>query len=106
MILRREKKMIKYLENEKLGDLVKEGIYLVDFYADWCGPCKILGQVLEGLNDINIIKVNTDQHQELATEYGVMSIPTLVFFKDGQSVKKEIGFKTEEEIRNIINSLK
>lgn len=98
--------MIKYLENEKLEDLVKNGNYIVDFYADWCGPCKMMGEVLDKMNDVNVIKVNTDSHQDLAISYGVMSIPTLIFFKDGEEVKKEIGFKTEEEIHSILNEIK
>ena len=96
--------MIKYLENENLNDLVKEGITLVDFYADWCGPCKMLGAVLEGM-DLNIIKINTDKHQELAQKYGVMSIPTVYIYKDGKEVYKFIGFKSKEEINQIINNL-
>lgn len=97
--------MIKYLEQEKLENLVSNGIYIVDFYADWCGPCKMMGSVLESMSDVNIIKVNTDLHPDLAREFGIMSIPTLVFFKDGKNVKKEVGFKSEEEIRKIINSI-
>lgn len=98
--------MIKYLENENLNEYVKNGIHIVDFYADWCGPCKMLGSVLEGLEDVSIIKVNTDTHQELAHEFGVMSIPMIFFYKDGEIVKKEIGFKTKEEIENILNEIK
>jgi thioredoxin 1 len=97
--------MIKYLEKEKLEDLVSNGIYIVDFYADWCGPCKMMGTVLEKMTDVNIIKVNTDTHQELAVKYGIMSIPTLIFFKDGKEVKKEIGFHDEAQIREILNNL-
>lgn len=97
--------MIKYLENENLNDLVSSGVHIVDFYADWCGPCKMLGSVLEGLENVNIIKINTDTHPELSREFGVMSIPTIVFFKDGQEVRKEIGFKTKEEIERILNAL-
>jgi len=97
--------MIKYLENEKLEDLVKDGTYIVDFYADWCGPCKMIGTVLEKMDDVKVIKINTDSHQELAIKFGVMSIPTLVFFKNGVEVKKEIGFKTEEEIRSILKEI-
>ena len=96
--------MIKYLENENLNDLVKEGITLVDFYADWCGPCKMLGAVLETM-DLNVIKINTDKHQELAQKYGVMSIPTVYIYKDGKEVQKFIGFKSKEEINQIINNL-
>ena len=97
--------MIKYLENENLEDCLKEGITIVDFYADWCGPCQMMGEVLEKLTDVNILKVNTDSHEELAREFGVMSIPTLVFFKDKKQIKKEIGFKTKEEIEKILKDL-
>lgn len=98
--------MIKYLEqNESLKDVIKSGVYLVDFYADWCGPCKMMGSVLEKMEDVNIVKVNTDMHQELAQTFGVMSIPTLIFFKDGQEVKKEVGFKDEGEIRTLLKNI-
>ena len=96
--------MIKYLENEKLEDLTKEGIVLVDFYADWCGPCKMLGRVLEDL-DLNIVKINTDTHVDLAQKFGVMSIPTVLIYKDGKEVSKFIGFRSKEEINEIINNL-
>jgi thioredoxin 1 len=97
--------MIKYLENENLEDLVSNGVYIVDFYADWCGPCKMMGSVLEKMEDANIIKVNTDAHQDLAISYGIMSIPTLIFFKDGKEVKKEIGFKDEATIRETLKNI-
>ena len=97
--------MIKYLENENLEDCLKEGITLVDFYADWCGPCQMMGEVLEKLTDVNILKVNTDTHEDLARKYGIMRIPTLIFFKDKKEVKKEIGFKTKEEIERILKDL-
>lgn len=97
--------MIKYLEQDNLSDLVSSGVHIVDFYADWCGPCKMLGSVLEGLENVSIIKVNTDIHPELARDFGVMSIPTLVFFKDGKDVRKEIGFKPKEELERILKEL-
>lgn len=97
--------MIKYLEQDNLSDLVSSGVHIVDFYADWCGPCKMLGNVLEGLENVSIIKVNTDTHSELARDFGVMSIPTLVFFKDGKDVRKEIGFKPKEELERILKEL-
>lgn len=96
--------MIKHLESENLNDVIKEGIWVVDFYADWCGPCKMLGPVLEELNE-NVLKVNVDLHGSLAQEYGVMSIPTICFFKDGELKNKVIGFRNKEEINSIIKNL-
>ena len=97
--------MIKYLENNNLDELVNDGIVLVDFYADWCGPCKMLGRVLEDM-DLSVIKVNTDQHTELAQKFGVMSIPTVVIYKDGKEVDKFIGFRSKTEIEEIVNNIK
>lgn len=99
--------MIKHLkENENLESLLTKDLTLVDFYAEWCGPCKMLGPVLEKLENINIIKVDVDVHQQLAMNYGIMSVPSLLFFKNGQLVKKEIGFRSEEDLKNIISNLK
>jgi len=79
--------MIRYYNNEIIDELVKEDITLVDFYADWCGPCKMLGSVLEKL-DYNIVKINTDQFPELSKQFAVMSIPTVLIYKDGKNVAK------------------
>ena len=97
--------MVKHLENESLEDLVQKGFYIVDFYAEWCGPCKMLGPILETLDE-NVIKVNTDLHPDLATSYGVMSIPTLFFIKDGDILQSEIGFRSKSELESIIKKLK
>lgn len=96
--------MIKYLEKENLNDVIKSGAWIVDFYADWCGPCKMLGPVLESI-EANILKINVDTHEELAATYGVMSIPTICFFKDGELKQKIIGFRNKEEIEKILNSI-
>ena len=84
---------------------MSDGIQLVDFYAEWCGPCKMLGSVLEGM-DLDVIKVNTDKFPELAQRFGVMSIPTVVIYKDGKQVSDFIGFRSKEEINEIIDNLK
>ena len=98
---------MKYLDNDNLGELIKEGIHLVDFYAEWCGPCKMLGPVLEEVSDrIDVIKVDIDKFEKLALEYRIMSVPTLVFFKDGKKVREEVGFMDEDELTEIIDSLK
>lgn len=96
--------MVKYLENENFKEVISSGIWLVDFYADWCGPCKMLGPVLEQL-DSNVLKVNVDSHESLATEFGVMSIPTICYFKDGELKNRTVGFRNKEEIEEIIKGL-
>jgi len=96
--------MIRYYNNEIIDELVKEDITLVDFYADWCGPCKMLGSVLEKL-DYNIVKINTDQFPELSKQFAVMSIPTVLIYKDEKNLAKFIGFRSKEKIENIINDL-
>ncbi|MCI8393992.1 MAG: thioredoxin [Bacilli bacterium] len=94
--------MIKYLKEEKLENLVQDGTHIVDFYADWCGPCKMLGSVLESMEDVSIIKVNVDEHPELATKFGVMSIPTIIIFKNGVETKKQIGFVNADTLRELL----
>lgn len=94
--------MIKYLEKEEdFNNLIQNKI-LVDFYADWCGPCKRLGTILEEINDIDILKVNVDLFQNISNKYGVMSIPTIIIFDKGNEIKKSIGFKTKEELFEFI----
>ena len=94
--------MVKHLEKEEDFNKLIEGKILVDFYADWCGPCQRLAPLLEEINSIEVLKVNVDEFPNLASKYGVMSIPMLVLFKDGKAVKKEVGFHSLEQIRAII----
>lgn len=94
------------LKDNNFNEVIKEGVWIVDFYADWCGPCKMLSPVLESLEFDNILKVNVDEHTEISNSFGVMSIPTLIFFKDGVEKNKIIGFTTKEEIDKLLNELK
>ena len=96
--------MIKTYDKEDLTKL--EGLYLVDFYADWCGPCKKLGQVLETLENINIIKVDVDKEEELAKKYKIMSIPNILIIKDGEIKKQLVGFRSKEDLEREINDIK
>ena len=96
--------MIKHLENENFKEVISNGVWIVDFYADWCGPCKMLGPVLEKL-DNNVLKINVDSHEDLAREFGVMSIPTICFFKDGNLVNKVVGFRSKDEIETIVKGV-
>lgn len=86
-----------------------EGIVLVDFWASWCGPCQMQGPVVEELarerTDIRVGKVNVDQENALAAQFQVTNIPSLLFFKDGNLVRKEVGFHSMEEIEAIISAL-
>ena len=94
--------MVKHLENEQEFNELIKGRILVDFYADWCGPCKRLGTILEEINDIDILKVNVDLFQNISNKYGVMSIPTIIIFDKGNEIKKSIGFKTKNELLEFI----
>jgi len=92
-------------------DIIKSDIpVLIDFYADWCGPCKslapILKQVKEELGDkVKIVKIDVDKNQPLATKYQVRGVPTMIIFKNGQQMWRQSGVLPKEEIKNKITSL-
>lgn len=96
------------LKNENFKEEIKEGITLVDFYATWCGPCKMMHPVIDKIEEqyknIKVIKIDVDSHEDLAHEYGVMSIPTLYLMKDGKPVEKNIGFTQQEKIEDWIKN--
>ena len=79
---------------------------LVDFNADWCGPCRMLGPVIEELSENNkglkVVSVNVDDNSDLAQKYGIMSIPCLILFKDGKESKRSIGLVSKEELEELV----
>ena len=93
-----------HYDNEDFNELTKNKV-LVDFYATWCGPCKMLSPVIDDLSnevDIDIIKIDVDKHNELAREYGVMSIPTLILFNNSVEIKRTLGFMDKEKLKEFI----
>lgn len=102
---------IIYVKNTQEFDelLSKEKLLLVDFWATWCGPCRMLAPVIDQLADqyegkITVAKVDTDENQELAIRYGIQTIPTVIIFKEGQNVAKEIGVKPLKSFASLIES--
>lgn len=98
--------MLKKIKTqEELDSSVKTGIWLVDFSATWCGPCRMLEPVLDKVSENNnVIKIDVDEAPEVAAKYGVMSIPTLIVFKNGKEITKSLGFIPEEEILKMLNN--
>ena len=99
-----------YGTSENFNSLITDELVLVDFYADWCGPCKMLSPVLEELiNDraeLKIVKVDVDQNEDLAKQYGILTIPTLLLFKNGSLVSTKKGYMPKELLNNWINENK
>ena len=85
-----------------------QGLVLADFWATWCGPCKMIAPVLEELDkemgdQVKVVKLDVDENQETAGKFGVMSIPTLILFKDGEVVDKVVGFQPKEALAELVS---
>lgn len=101
---------MKIVNKAEFDAIKNNGVLLVDFYADWCGPCKMLGPVLEELaseyeGKVNIVKVNVDDQGELASEYGVMSIPNMFIFKNGEVVKQVVGYQPKAALKQLLDGI-
>lgn len=97
------------LKGTEFKDAIKQGVVLADFWAPWCGPCRMLAPILETVAGkvgakAKVVKVNVDDAQEVAAEYGIRSIPTLILFKNGQPVKQVVGVQKEDAITAMIDA--
>ena len=100
-----EVNMSKIINKDEFQKLVLESddIVLVDFYANWCGPCRMLTPILDDISaEIPVYKIDTDLEQELARNYGIMSIPCVIVFKKGKEIARSIGLKSKDEIMQMI----
>jgi len=92
---------VKVLSNKNFKAITAKGLVLVDFWAAWCGPCKMMGPVINGVaeeagDQATIAKLNVDHNQDLAQRYKVRSIPTLILFKDGKEINRYVGVKQKK----------
>ena len=98
--------MVKEINTEEFRENIKKGRVVVDFFATWCGPCKMISPVIESisteLDNISFYKVDVDKNEDIAREYGIMSIPTIIIFEDGKVVNSIVGLKSRDELLEII----
>ena len=102
--------LIKHLSDKNFEEGIAQGVVLVDFYADWCGPCRMIAPIVEELaqemaGKVTVAKVDTDNATNVATKYEVTSIPTLILFKDGQVVNTVVGLKDLDGLRKMVNEV-
>ncbi|MFB6467928.1 thioredoxin [Cytobacillus sp. Hz8] len=100
---------ISHVTDQTFSAETSSGLVLADFWAPWCGPCKMIAPVLEEIDaemgdKVKIVKLDVDENQETAAKFGVMSIPTLLVFKDGEVVDKVVGFQPKEALTERLSS--
>lgn len=96
--------MLKKLTNDDdFNKIIEKGTWLVDFSATWCGPCRMLEPVLEEFSkDNQVLQVDIDQFTELTSSFGIMSVPTLILFKDGNKVVQDVGYRSIDQLNELV----
>ena len=98
--------MVKEINDNEFNEVIEEGKVLVDCFATWCGPCQMLSPVIEELanevKEYNLYKLDVDQNPDVASNYGVMSIPTLLIFEDGKLRSSSVGLKSKDELLSML----
>ncbi len=102
---------LEHLNDENFKEKTnKENLVLVDFFATWCGPCKIMGPILENsreeLDGVDFYKIDVDENEETAKEFGVMSIPTIVLLKNGNEIARHVGLLNHDDLLDFVNKHK
>lgn len=99
--------LVKHITDAEFPQTVAQGVTLVDFWAPWCGPCRMIAPILDELagelgSKAKIVKINVDENPQVAGQFGIMSIPTLLLFKDGKKVDQKVGGQAKPQLKAFI----